>query len=325
MLDILTRTDHGATTEIFHQVFGPLVVGCPDQQGGFWLSWNNASKNCQESQRESVSFGHLTSVPAGSLIRVMNQTNGEVSTRLIVDATQGWSTTVASDVGDTFEVMVVSPVVDGQPRSESVSTTSPFEGFGQHRNTPRFRRFIGLASHPLSLCDPLSYARDVFLDPPPGHDPVDVLMLNALKDVTVPISTGVQLALSLGLLGREEAQWRPIVDGLIDSGVMDNSDYDVDDLLRDNPEGQPPMGPLTPVVSSVDGQSSIRFADVDGYHEWLVDIDQTQDFDAAAYSQQQLALFHWSRGAAIVDDLCIEKFACEAMDDPEGNFAQSPK
>jgi hypothetical protein len=269
-----------------------------------------------------VSFGALPDIAPGSLIRVINQTNGEVSTRLITNPDQGWSATVASDVGDVFEVMLIPPAGVGEDSATSVETTSPYEGFGQERNTPRFRRFIGLASHPLAMCDPISFARDVFIEPPPGHEPVDVLMFNALEDTTVPISTGVQLALALGIFGQQESQWRPTVEALIASGVMDNADFDVDDILGDNPEDQPGLGPLEPVISSDGGRSSIRFADVDGYHEWLVAIDQTQDFDAAVYSQQQLALFHWSRGGNIVDDLCIEKFTCELMDDPEGAFGR---
>ena len=90
----------------------------------------------------------------------------------------------------------------------------------------------------------------------------------------------------------------------------------VDDLLGDNPPEAPPMGPFEPVDSSPDGVSSVRFADVHGNHEWIIDVDTGADFDKATYTQHQIVLYHWSQGSYVEDDLCIQELDCAILDDP---------
>ena len=77
------------------------------------------------------------------------------------------------------------------------------------------------------------------------------------------------------------------------------------------------MGPFEPIASSEGGVSSIRFADVDGEHEWIINVQPDAVLDHATYSQHQVVLYHWSHGEKVVDDLCIQEIACELLDDPE--------
>lgn len=77
------------------------------------------------------------------------------------------------------------------------------------------------------------------------------------------------------------------------------------------------MGPFEPIPTSDGGVSSIRFADVDGAHEWIIDVKPDAELDFATYSQHQIVLYHWSEGAKVVDDLCIQETTCEFLDDPE--------
>lgn len=312
LLDIMTNTDfHDVSGRIFLEVFGPLVVGCPDGDGGVWLSFNDDSDHCDPEKLATKSFAHIEQLPRGSLITLTNVDNGASVSRFH-DA-DGFSIAVDSDRWDQLEVAfrhadgtrVVVPVV------------TPYEGLAFRRNSPPLRRFIHIGSHVLDRCDPMSFARHLFLEPLPGHPPVDILFEQAVGDDTVPIATGVQVALAAGVFGDDEATWRAAVQPLLDHGIFaGNMEFDPDDVRGDNPPDQPGLGPTAAVQSSPDGLSSIRFADVDGDHEWIATVDQSQEFDRAMYSQQQIALFHWSQGALIIDDVCINQTSCDLLDDP---------
>ena len=76
------------------------------------------------------------------------------------------------------------------------------------------------------------------------------------------------------------------------------------------------MGPLQPIPSSEGGVSSIRFADVAGEHEWIINVQPDAVLDHATYSQHQIVLYHWSQGETVVDDLCIQETSCDLLDDP---------
>jgi hypothetical protein len=320
LADLMLRTDFRMIVKrIFLEIFGPLVVGCPDGEGGVWLSFNDDSRGCRPEEAAAESFAHLVDVPPGSLVRLVNIDNEE-SSALFVGAELGFSIAVPTDVADHLEFAVLRPGAAGLDGWERVEVYSPYEGVAMKRNSPRFRRFMGIANNILDRCDPISVAHHLFQDPLPGHPPVDILYELALGDETVPISAGVQVALASGIFGEEPEAWRPVMDEFIARGVMTGGDYDVDDLLGDNPPESPPMGPLQTVPSSEGGVSGIRFADVDGEHEWIINVQPDAVLDHATYSQHQVVLYHWSHGAAVVDDLCIQETTCELLDDPEARL-----
>ena len=97
--------------------------------------------------------------------------------------------------------------------------------------------------------------------------------------------------------------------------VAGKTNYDVDDALEDNPDDQPPIGPLTPIDTGA-GLASIRFADVDGHHEWIAATNQSAPLDKAIFSQSRIAIFHWSGGTLLSDDTCIADLAAQCLDDP---------
>jgi hypothetical protein len=316
LVDLMLRTDFRMIVKrIFLETFGPLVVGCPDGEGGVWLTFNDDSRGCHPEHAEAQSFAHLIDIAPGALVRLVNLDNDE-SAGLYVGAELGFSLAVPTDVGDQLQLSVLRPDTVGPDGWERVDAYSPYEGVAMKRNTPRFRRFIGIANNILDRCDPISVAHHLFQDPLPGHPPVDILYEVALGDETVPISAGVQVALASGVFGDTPEEWRPVMDALIARGVMKGSDYDVDDLLDDNPPESPPMGPLQPIPSSEGGVSSIRFADVAGEHEWIINVQPDAVLDHATYSQHQIVLYHWSQGETVVDDLCIQETSCDLLDDP---------
>ncbi|MCA9515524.1 MAG: hypothetical protein KC635_11310 [Myxococcales bacterium] len=311
--DILLRSGlRQITRVIFLEVFGPLVVGCPDGAGGLVLSLNDDSDKCRDVGPLD-GLAHLDGVGAGARVRVENKDNGEVSEKVIAEDGDGVSLPVAADRWDELEVTVTTP--DGRERV--VLITSPYKGLGLERNTPRLRRLLGINQHVLDRCDPVNFARHLFIDPLPGNGPKSVLFANALQDRTVPVSTGVTLVRAAGVLGVDRATWQPVMDTLIASGMMVGSDYDVDDLLRDNPPEAAGIGPL-PVVPSGEGVSAVRFAAVGGKHEFIggggggIELD-----DPTTYTRNQLALFHRTHGKVVVDDLCIESDDCPLIDDPD--------
>jgi len=310
--DILLRSSlRQITRVIYHEVFGPLVVGCPDGEGGLWLSFNDDSDRCRGDQARA-SFARLPGVGAGARVRVDNLANGQHDELVLAADGDGFSLAIESDRWDQLAVTVERP--DGGVSEVLVQT--PYKGLGGHRNTPDFRRKVGINQHALDRCDPIAYARHLFLEPLPGHAPKSVLYATALQDSVVPISTGVSLARATGVLGRERSEWGPLMEDLIARGVLVGSDFDVDDLAGTNSPEAPALGPLAPVPSGA-GVSSIRFASVGGKHEWIAGSWSNASIeDPAMYTRNQLALFHLSQGRVVVDDLCIQREECELLDDP---------
>lgn len=314
-LDIILRSRmDDIIGKIVLESMGPMVVGCPDREGGVWLSFNDDTDNCKDELLARQSFAHLPHVAIGSVVTVTNTANGEQATA-IVNRAGGFSVGVESDRWDPLSVRVER--IGGQPVEVPVLT--PYEGLGFERNSPDFRRFLGLAQHALDRCDPVGFARHLFIEPLEGHPPTHVLFDNAVGDRTVPIASGVSLARAAGVLGVGRETWEPVMQTLISTGFMNGANYDVDDMLNDNPADAPGIGPL-PVVDSGGGESAIRFADVDGFHEWIASVNQGAPLDHAVLSQSRIALFHLSEGRKVIDDLCIARLDCPLLDDPTPAF-----
>jgi hypothetical protein len=311
--DLMLRTKLSMVAEpIYHEIFGPLVIGCPDGQGGVHLSFNNEADQCKEGKVVPNSFAHLEAIAPGGIVRLTNLSNGE-EREVTVNELGGFSVGVEADKWDQFQVEVAA--ADGSPYE--VLAQTPYSGSGFERNSSDFRRFWNLSQQVLDRCDPASFAPHLFLEPLEGHAPVNVLFENALGDATVPISTGVTLARVSGALGRTRAGWEPIMDELIARGVVKGaSDYDVDDALGDNPADAPGLGPLAPVDTGR-GVATIRFADVAGHHEWIGSVNPGSDFDKAVYSQSRISLFLSHDGAWVSDDLCMADVTSQCLDAPE--------
>ena len=100
------------------------------------------------------------------------------------------------------------------------------EGLGYARNTPDFRRFLGIAQHAIAAADPGIWSQHYFLDPiDASYDPnwwkgrMHVLVMPTIGDNNVPAATGVTLGRTSGLFGswlrepdkyKAEHGWRAI-------------------------------------------------------------------------------------------------------------------
>ena len=76
------------------------------------------------------------------------------------------------------------------------------------------------------------------------------------------------------------------------------------------------MGPLA-AVDTGRGVATIRFADVDGHHEWIGAVNHSADLDRAIYSQSRISLFLSVDGAWVTDDLCIADIESQCLDAPQ--------
>jgi len=143
---------------------------------------------------------------------------------------------VAADVGQT--VRLTSYGADGTPLDQR-DLVAPLKGFGLDRNTPRLRRFIGLAQITMEPGDPINYAPHWFLDPLKGVPPKNVFQLTDPGDLTVPINNQIALARAGGLLGDLRGSLRGVLernDKLIQRQVMLGYDPPVDPSHPDYPQ-----------------------------------------------------------------------------------------
>jgi len=308
--DILLRsTLRQITRVIYLEVFGPLVIGCPDGTGGVWLSLNDESGSCRNDPA-TTAFAQVPELPAGALVRLVNVDNGEREDYLVGEAGKGFSIAVPSDRWDQLAVEIV---VGGEVVQKAL-VMSPFQGLALHRNTPEFRRFVAITQHALDRCDPIAFARDLFREPH-GHAK-NVLFENVIGDRTVPISSGLALARATGVLGDDPDA---VMAMLGKAGVIVGGDYDVDDVIGNNPPEMPALGPLPPVPSGPPGPngqglSAIRFAYANGRHEWVAGATEGTEYEAHTMTRNRIALFHASGGTRVVDDECIAHEECPLLD-----------
>ena len=310
LADILLRSNLRQITRVIYlEVFGPLLIGCPDGAGGLHLSLNDESNSCRNDPK-LYAFAHLPEAPAGTTIRLENQDNGEVEALTLTEDGQGFSLPIASDRWD--ELLVEVTVAGASTPTQRLRTLTPYQGLALHRNSPEFRRFVAITQHALDRCDPVSFARRLFLDPD-GRPARSVLFENVIGDRTVPISSGLSLARAAGVLGDDEAA-QSIMDRLIADGVVAGAQVDVDDLLKNNET--PSFGPLPTVPSGPDGtgRSAIRFAFAKGRHEWIAGPTDDTEYEAHTMSRNRIALFHASGGTLISDDICLADESCPLLD-----------
>ncbi len=192
LTDVMLRSDlKSVMYKIYYEVLGPVIVGVGNGDG--------------ENGTVSMKFqNNLRHYPAGTMrteaggrIYGVNLSNGEDKWTDVNDRA-GFVIGVAADVGQS--IRLTSYGADGAAMDQ-VDLISPMKGFGLERNTPRLRRFIGLAQITMDPGDPINYAPHWFLDPLPGNPPKNIFQVTGPGDLTVPINNQVALARAGGLLG----------------------------------------------------------------------------------------------------------------------------
>ena len=122
------------------------------------------------------------------------------------------------------------------------------------------------------------------------------------------------MAYSLGLLGIEEPERTDRLLSLKETGVLEGEWYDVDDVLFDNPPWNPPLGPF-PSLKVGEGVSAMRFADVEGYHQWIGGYEKN-GFKYGKHTLRQVSIYHRCSGRLVFDEdpLCLQAEECALLD-----------
>lgn len=200
--DIIGRSDlKNVMLRVYYQVHGPLVIGeeFPDEPGLFQVRL--------ESKYHEEILGVIAAPPEDGSMVVLNEANDETEKAVLREygtegtILRGFSVGIAGDPGDILRIRSLD--ADGKVIDE-IYGVSMEQGFGIERNTPDFRRFIGLSQIMLEPGDPINYAPHWFLNPLPGVPPKRILELVAPGDFTVPLFTGISLARAGGLFGSEK-------------------------------------------------------------------------------------------------------------------------
>lgn len=301
--DLMLRSSlREIVTRIMMEVFGVLVIGCPDVENQtLYLSLNSDSRRCGRLE-EGNPFATLALPAPGTPIRLKNLRNGLVVEGEI-NANGGLSIAVESDKGDVLEITI---------GEQTFEVAAPIDGSGYTRNTPDFRRVLAVQQHVFDRCDPINFIRAATLDPPRDFPTTNVLMINAIGDDTVPFSTNVNLALAGGLLGKTPSKWMRNAKRILRTNVMQNGHYDLDDVAGDNPPDEPAIGPF-PGVETATGTSGVRFYGVQGSHAFIAFYEQ-DGFEYGRYAQNQAAIYHACGGRLIYDDPCLSQVGCEVLD-----------
>lgn len=193
LTDVMLRSDlKDVMYRIYYEVLGPVFIGEPAGGGATGQTTVRAENNLRR-----FDLGTLA-IRAGGRIHGLNLVNGEEKWADVM-ADGGFVIGVAADEGDpvSLESFDASGTLVGK-----LDVTSPLRGFGLDRNTPRFRRFVGLAQMTLEPADPINYGVRWFVDPPAGWPAKNVLQLTDPGDLTVPINNQIALARAAGLLGK---------------------------------------------------------------------------------------------------------------------------
>ena len=264
------------------------------------------------------------------------------------------------DFGDPLVIEIYGPEGDLKDRIERFRMDTIYQnvlypkgerlaaldnGWGLKRQTPRFRRFLGLAHLLLESADPATYAPHYFERPlhfPYEDEPfrigkTDMLVVGTVGDQTVPINTALTLARSAGILdsrGLEPAYKSTPNQFLVENYVYEGISwldrfpshpdalFDPDDLDRgmfvdpDAPENKAPnpdaTNPLRATVETPGGTSALRlpYLETEGAHTF--NAPRSGDpFDVPSFMTNQVGWYFATEGKKLRDDPCLQMMPLE--------------
>lgn len=215
------------------------------------------------------------------------------------------------------------------------------EGWGLKRQTPKFRKFVGVAQTVAESADPAVYAAHFFLRPlefPYESERfrtggTNFFQVGTLGDQTVPISTGISVARTAGIVdtlrndGRYgKTQNNFLIDNYVYEGIsrlnrfadFPNNIFDPDNLDEgryrnpSNPDiavAKPSADlPLRATVQTPYGVSAMRLAYIlpTGEHTFNAP-NPALAFDIHTFMTNQVGWFLITGGRELLDDHCFEQ------------------
>ncbi len=350
LLDIGIRSKQGGVVEaVFLQIMGPIIAGIPDGDGNivFEFITNDVNKEAK------VPFFRIEAAEIkDKIIRVTNLKNNKVDSILVKDD-GSFRLQIPSDRGDGLVIEIIDPDsqevlkkidtfgMDVEFQTDTYAKGDPLvaiqEGFGIKRQTPDMRRFMGLAQMILEKGDPINYARRYFLEPlfirPEGRVTSNVLIINTIGDMNVPINTGIAQARAAGLIDYLHIDGRYGTsqnDFLIKNYVLealeklkrfDNREilFDPDDLDQntDGFDAPSPDVPLRLTINTPTGVSAVRFPYISpqGAHGFAIP-EPDRAFDVQTFMANMVGIYLSSGGRVIKEDLCMQDNSCRYIPKP---------
>lgn len=270
----------------------------------------------------------------------------------------------ARDFGDPFVIEIWDAGMENQKHSidsfgldavyenivypEGSALAALREGFGQQRQTPDLRRFIGLAQHLVDAADPAVYGptyQKYPLQYPYETNPdfqsgeTNMLYIPTSGDSAVPVATGYAMARIGGVLDYRRLDSRYgmtanqyLIDNYAYEGVYwldrfpeyPGALWDHDDLDRGNftSERYPERGtdpnpdarnPLRATVEFDSGVSAMRvpYHSVRGNHSIFLP-EPEFGFDIDSFMANQIAHYFSTNGTELSDDACLEDYTLES-------------
>ncbi|MBT3221212.1 MAG: hypothetical protein HN348_19190, partial [Proteobacteria bacterium] len=205
-------------------------------------------------------------------------------------------------------------------------------GLGHIRGSAKLRKVVSIMAMGNEAGDAVSYAPHWFQRPfdELGGDPINLLLVPTPGDTMVPISAGISLARSAGLVPFEAIDERygttidafvidrGVVQGLEEFGPYTDIDgepclFDVDDLDRGTDgTGAPSDEPLRVRIETSAGVSGMRlpYVDTEGSHGFGLP-DPKANFDINTFAIYQVAHYFASGGQELLDKACFETADCD--------------
>ena len=320
LVDIFTRSMlRGFFDESFYYVMGPVLSSCI-LNDGIYITWNadsadgyaqnRANWRCDPEKTKKVAVRRLDKTGKRLYVHVENLKTGQHEFTLS-DKDGGFSVVLPSDIGDRWRVTIKTVEADGAlTELDNFIAVSPYEGLGRMRNTPDFRRNVGVYQAIMDPADPANLAMYLLRKPISGR-PTNIFQTSVIADTTVPFASQLALARISGTLGLDDETMLEWNRKFIEHKLPQGADFDVDDIDHNN-HG---FGPLPPVTTS-SGVSAVRFANSHGDHEYMALLNPKAQCDIAQYTHNQIALFLANGGRRVEDATCIMRNDCPCLSKP---------
>ncbi len=307
LVDVAVRTqESGVVRAAFLPLFGPIIATRPGTSGRIDMVMDIVDVN----QERPIRFaripdpiaGKLDELEVGDHVRVTNLDNGETDEVVVglSDPVGLVRLHIPADYLDRFQVELLRRNATAPYRTINTWETPDLEeaafrgenylvgdtlrllqeGHGHRRGTPSLRRLMSLAQMISDPADPVNVAllhnEPIFVRPE-GKVPTNLLVVNTVGDMSVPINTGVSIARAAGLIGvrQPDPRFGKTQDQvLIDSWVLEGLEgltrfatdpcrndsrdilFDIDDLAEGNDPVLPPRLTTLSLAAECDGSVS---------------------------------------------------------------------
>lgn len=250
LVQLALRTHQGGVVQaVYLPLMGPLIIGRPSDAvaGRFEIAFDLLDVNEERKLRFATvpdpALEEWDSLAPGDRVRVTNLDNGEIDEVLLKGSTDTaglFRLQIAADLFDRIELEFFRAGASAPYRTIGTFESLDFEtfqgrtyrpgdelrllqeGFGHRRQTPSLRRLFTIAQMVIDPADPVNYAR-AYANPlpllPEGPTPTNVLVLNTVGDMNVPVDTGISFSRAAGHFATAEID--PRYGKSVDQALLD--------------------------------------------------------------------------------------------------------